>query len=176
MTIPVNKTNWNWLVSIISLDLLFYSLDFDLNVYLWARNVTGTLQKQQSSSQILKHLCDFSLPNVDLGLQSFQCSKIRSAQHWGRRAAHLSEKKGVKRECKKFGENSRHENESDSGCNFTYIVIVFKIITERDYQACRFWICQDWQRRSGYTTIHSLLRVTSGKNKITQNDLVLLHF
>ena len=61
----------------------------------------------QSSSQILKHLCDFSLPNVDLGLQSFQCSKIRSAQHWGRRAAHLSENKGVKRECKKFGENSR---------------------------------------------------------------------
>ena len=107
MTIPVNKTNWNWLVSIISLDLFFYSLDFDLNVYLWARNVTGTLQKQRSSSQILKHLCDFSLPNVDLGLQSFQCSKIRSAQHWGRRAAHLSENKGVKRECKKFGENSR---------------------------------------------------------------------
>ena len=61
----------------------------------------------QSSSQILKHLCDFSLPNVDLGLQSFQCFKIRSAQHWGKRAAHLSENKGVKRECKKFGENSR---------------------------------------------------------------------
>ena len=107
MTISVNKTNWNWLVSIISLDLLFYSLDFDLNVYLWARNVTGTLQKQQSSSHILKHLCDFSLPNIDLGLQSFQCSKIRSAQHWGRRAAHLSENKGVKRECKKSAENSR---------------------------------------------------------------------
>ena len=62
----------------------------------------------QSSSQILKHLCDCSLSNVDLGLQSFQGSKIRSAQHWGRRAAHLSENKGVKREIsKKFGENSR---------------------------------------------------------------------
>ena len=59
--------------------------------------------KLQSSSQILKHLCDFSLPNVDLGLQSFQCSKIRSAQHWGRRVAYLSENKGVKHECKKFG-------------------------------------------------------------------------
>ena len=202
MTISVNKTNWNLLVSIISLDLFFYSLDFDLNIYLWARNVTGTLQKQQSSSQILKHPCDFSLPIVDLDLQSFQCSKIRSAQHWGRRAAHFCENKGVKRECKKFGENSTQmapvstiwdeywglrrkwwsckwrldENESDSGCKFTYIVIVFKIITERDYQACRFWICQDWQRRSGYTTIHSLLRVTSGKYKITQNDLVLLQF
>ena len=35
----------------------------------------------QSSSQILKHLCYFSLPNVDMGLQSVQCSKIRSAQH-----------------------------------------------------------------------------------------------
>ena len=61
----------------------------------------------QYSSQILKHLCDFPLPNVDLGLQSFQCSKIRSAQHWGRRGAHLSENKGVKSECKKFGENLR---------------------------------------------------------------------
>ena len=62
----------------------------------------------QSSSQILKHLCDCSLSNVDLGLQSFQGSKICSAQHWGRRAAHLSDNKGVKREiCKKFGENSR---------------------------------------------------------------------
>ena len=61
----------------------------------------------QYSSQILKHLCDFPLPNVDLGLQSFQFSKIRSAQHWGRRGAHLSENKGVKSECKKFGENLR---------------------------------------------------------------------
>ena len=61
----------------------------------------------QYSSQILKHLSDFPFPNVDLGLQSFQCSKIRSAQHWGRRGAHLSEDKGVKSECKKFGENSR---------------------------------------------------------------------
>ena len=61
----------------------------------------------QSSSQILKHLCDFSLPNLDLGFQSFQCFKMRSAQHWGKRAAHLSENKGVKHECKKFEENSR---------------------------------------------------------------------
>ena len=52
--------------------------------------------KLQSSSQILKHLCNFSLPNVDLGLHSFQCSKIRLAQHWGRRAAYLSKNKGVK--------------------------------------------------------------------------------
>ena len=29
------------------------------------------------------------------------------AQHWGRRGGHLNEKKGVKSECKKFGENSR---------------------------------------------------------------------
>ena len=61
----------------------------------------------QYSSQILKHLCDFPLPNVDLGVQSFQWSKIRSAQQWGRRGAHLSENKGVKSECKKFGENLR---------------------------------------------------------------------
>ena len=61
----------------------------------------------QSSSQILKHLFDFSLSNFVLGLQSFQYSKIRSVQHWGRRAAHLSENKGVNSECTKFGENSR---------------------------------------------------------------------
>ena len=29
------------------------------------------------------------------------------AQHLGRKGAHLSENKGVKSECKKFGENSR---------------------------------------------------------------------
>ena len=73
----------------------------------YQNNSTSSPGLLQSSSKILKHLCHFSLPNVDLGLQSFQCSKIRSAQHWGRRAAHLSENKGVKRECKKFGENSR---------------------------------------------------------------------
>ena len=37
----------------------------------------------------------------------FSAPKIRSAQHWGRRVAHLSENKSVKSECKKFGENSR---------------------------------------------------------------------
>ena len=57
-------------------------------------------------------LCDFSLPNVDLGLQSFQCSKIRSAQHWGRRAAHLSENR-----CKKFGENSRQVAPVSTTCD-----------------------------------------------------------
>ena len=40
-------------------------------------------------------------------LQSSQCSKIRVAQHWGRRETHLSENEGVRSECKKFGENSR---------------------------------------------------------------------
>ena len=68
-------------------------------------------------------LCDCPLPNVDLGLQSFQCSKIRSAQHWGRRGAHLSENKGVKSECKKFGENSRQmapvSTICDEYCRFT---------------------------------------------------------
>ena len=35
-------------------------------------------------------------------LQVSQCSKMHVAQHWGRRGAHLSEKKGVKSKCKKF--------------------------------------------------------------------------
>ena len=44
---------------------------------------------------------------LTLVLQLSQCSKIRVAQHWGRRGAHLSENEGVSCECKKFGENSR---------------------------------------------------------------------
>ena len=40
-------------------------------------------------------------------LQSSHGSKIRVAQHWGRRGANLSENEGVRSECKKFGENSR---------------------------------------------------------------------
>ena len=35
-------------------------------------------------------------------LQSSQCSKIRVAQHWGRRGVFLSENKGEKSECTKF--------------------------------------------------------------------------
>ena len=66
-----------------------------------------TLHSTILVTNFLKHLCDFPLPNVDLGLQSFQCSKIHSEQHWGRRGAHLSENKDVKSECKKFGKNSR---------------------------------------------------------------------
>ena len=71
----------------------------------------------QYSSQILKHLCDFPLPNVDLGLQSSQCSKIRVAQQWGRRGAHLGENKGVKSVCKKFGENSRQMASVSTVCD-----------------------------------------------------------
>ena len=86
----------------------------------------------QYSSQILKHLSDFPLPNVDLGLQSFQCSKIRSAQHWGRRGAHLSENKGVKCECKKFGENSRLmapvSTICDEHCTEKRLLAVFEVI------------------------------------------------
>ena len=40
-------------------------------------------------------------------LQSSDWSKIRVAQHWGRRGANLSENEDVRSECKKFGENSR---------------------------------------------------------------------
>ena len=66
---------------------------------------------------ILKHLCDFPLPNVDSGLQSFQWSKIRSAQHCGRRGTHLSESKGVRSECKKSGENSRQMTPFSTICD-----------------------------------------------------------
>ena len=64
------------------------------------------VEKLQSSSQILKHFCDFPLPNVDLGLQSFQCSKYARLNIGKGEGAHLSENKGVKSECKKTGKNS----------------------------------------------------------------------
>ena len=50
-------------------------------------------------------------------LQSSQSSKIRVAQHWGRRGAHLSENKGVKSECKKFGENLRQSASVSTICD-----------------------------------------------------------
>ena len=93
----------------------------------------------QSSSQILKHLCDCSLSNVDLGLQSFPCSKIRSAQHWGRRGAHLSENKVVNSECKKSRENSRQmapisticdeycRSSYDPGCSHWFVALVWPL-------------------------------------------------
>ena len=50
----------------------------------------------------------FPFPNVDLGItQSSHWSKIRVAQHWGRRGANLSENEDVRSEYKKSGENSR---------------------------------------------------------------------
>ena len=50
----------------------------------------------------------FSFSDVDLGITVVSVLQlVRVAQHWGRKGAHLSEKKGGKSECKKFGENSR---------------------------------------------------------------------
>ena len=40
-------------------------------------------------------------------LQSSNWSKIRVAQHWGRRGANLSENEDVRSERKKFAEHSR---------------------------------------------------------------------
>ena len=40
-------------------------------------------------------------------LQSSHWSKIRVAQHWGRRGANLSESEDVRSEYQKSGENSR---------------------------------------------------------------------
>ena len=56
----------------------------------------------QYSSKILKHWYAFSASAVLIWvLQSSQCSKIRVAQHWGRRGAHLSKKKSAMIVCKK---------------------------------------------------------------------------
>ena len=104
----------------------------------------------QYSSQILKHLSDFPLPNVDLGLQSFQCSKIRSAQHWGRRGAHLSENKGVKSECKKFGENSRQMAPVSTICDEHCRVALPSLdATDRKETACclRGYFCSSLRRQ-----------------------------
>ena len=50
-------------------------------------------------------------------LQSSHCSKIRVAQHWGRRGANLSENEDVRSECKKFAENSRQMAPVSTICN-----------------------------------------------------------
>ena len=65
-------------------------------------------------------VCVSPFPMLTWVLQSSQGSKIRVAQHWGRRGAHLSENKGMKSECKKFEENSRET------ASVTSIVVMFE--------------------------------------------------
>ena len=54
------------------------------------------------------------------------------AQHWGRRGAHLSENKGVKSECKKFGENLRQmasvSTICDEDCSIQKTAIVYEVV------------------------------------------------
>ena len=81
-----------------------------MNLSTLASQSSQLVNELQYSSQILKRLCDFpSSPMLIWVLQSSQCSKIRVAQHWGRRGAHLSENKSEKSECakvsKKFKKN-----------------------------------------------------------------------
>ena len=56
-----------------------------------------------------RHTCvRFPFLNVDLGITVVSVlQNTRGSEHGGRRGAHLSEKKGMKSACKKFGENSR---------------------------------------------------------------------
>ena len=70
---------------------------------------TGTQFKvclQLKPAILVKNLetlgCVSPFPMLIWVLQSSQCFKIRVAQLWGRRGAHLSENKGVKSGCKKF--------------------------------------------------------------------------
>ena len=70
---------------------------------------TGTQFKvclQLKPAILVKNLetlvCASPSPMLIWVLQSSRSYKIRVAQHRGRRGAHLSEKKGVKSECKKF--------------------------------------------------------------------------
>ena len=70
------------------------------------RNVSASLPTILVTN--LETLVSFSpSPMLIWVLQSSYCSKICVAQQWGRRGANLSENKGVRSECKKFGENSR---------------------------------------------------------------------
>ena len=75
----------------------------------------------------------FFFPNVDLVLQSSQCSKIRLAQHWGRRGAYLSENEGVRSEClkiwRKFKTNGFCFNNL---CRVLYLVGGEEIMTGSD--------------------------------------------
>ena len=66
-----------------------------------------------------RHACvRFPFLNVDLGITVVSVlQNTRGSEHWGRRGAHLSENKGMKSECKKFGENSRETASVSTICD-----------------------------------------------------------
>ena len=59
----------------------------------------------------------FPSPMLIWVLQSSHWSKIRVAQHWGRRGANLSENEDVRSEYKKSGENSRQMAPVSTNCD-----------------------------------------------------------
>ena len=66
--------------------------------------------------------------------------KIRSAQQWGRRGAHWSENKGVKSECKKFGENSRQMAPVSTICDeYCRVALPSLDATDRKETPCCLW-------------------------------------
>ena len=68
--------------------------------------------------------CVFPLPQCWFGYYSrLSAPKYAWLKHWGRRGAHLSENKGVKSECRLFGENSRETVSVSTICDeYRYIV------------------------------------------------------
>ena len=80
---------------------------------------TEYLRSSNGKAAILVNTC-VRFPLLIWVLQSSQCSKIRVAEHWGRRGAHLSENKGMKSESKTSEENSRET------ASVTSIVVMFQ--------------------------------------------------
>ena len=67
------------------------------------------VKKLQYSSQMLKHLCDFPLPNVDLGFAVISVLQYTRGSTLGREKGHFSKKTCVRSKprefSRKFGRN-----------------------------------------------------------------------
>ena len=99
--------------------MIYFYLKSLANELIVISRKTDYLRSSNGKATILVNTC-VRFPLLIWVLQSSQCSKIRVAQYWGRRGAHLSENKGMKSECKKFEEHSRET------ASVTSIVVMFE--------------------------------------------------
>ena len=95
--------------------MIYFYLTSLANELIVISRKTDYLRSSNRKATILVNTC-VRFPLLIWVLQSSQCSKIRVAQYWGRRGAHLSENKGMKSECKKFEETA----------SVTSIVVMFE--------------------------------------------------
>ena len=99
--------------------MIYFYLKSLANELIVISRKTEYLRSSNGKAAIFVNTC-VRFPLLIWVLQSSQCSKIRVAEHWGRRGAHLSENKGMKSESKTSEENSRET------ASVTSIVVMFQ--------------------------------------------------